>query len=200
MIQLELAPVAGIIRFRPALSMDETHLLDLKNWWDGEVIFRARESKITRKNLTLWARNTDGGAHIQSKHRTYQWLFSGGGWSMSLKPDGREPREVTAKNGHLAALRQIAFEVIHSYSVKSLWHPDWRPTHRITTKPTDNSVLPNSWDLMQFEGHAYSRNEWESHLDPLWLIKEDGQFQLLGEPPFDGEAGIQRIESMCANA
>ena len=195
LIALEIAPSSGLMRFRPSLSIKEYRLLTLEKWWKGEVIFRSKDTPITRRDLALWARNTDGGAHIQKKHKSYEWLFSGAGWAMELNPIGRKSRVVTAKNAHLAALRQIAFEIQQSESIQSLWHPRWNATHRITTKPNDSGVLSRTWNVMCYKQFAYSQDEWESHKDPQWAVSHDGHLELLGEPPCIGLIEIERLRS-----
>lgn len=87
-------------------------------WWDTDAV-RA-DAAVSRRRLVTSAANKDGGAHVDPKlDRFYEGLMKGS-WSVgitgNLTYDGPPPFEqgvtLYPPNGHLALLRQFAFEVL----------------------------------------------------------------------------------------
>lgn len=92
----------------------------LRTWWESDSITNADGTSVARRRLICSAANKDGGAHVDPKlERFYEELMRGA-WSLGitgdLSYDGPPPFEqgVThyPKNGHLALLRQFAFEIL----------------------------------------------------------------------------------------
>ena len=92
----------------------------LATWWESDSVTNADGTSVSRRRLICGAANKDGGAHIDPKlDRFYEELMNGA-WSLGITGnmtyDGPPPFEqgVThfPKNGHLALIRQFAFEVL----------------------------------------------------------------------------------------
>jgi hypothetical protein len=110
---ISIDPV-GPCEFKPAFDAHPANFVPVKRWWEKEQVFLM--PKATRCDLVLWARNKDGGAHVDTDlDKRYEELVNGAGWKLSEhKPDGTLVREVKFENAHFAALRQIAYEVLKS--------------------------------------------------------------------------------------
>ncbi len=87
-------------------------------WWDSDSI--KADASVSRRRLITSAANKDGGAHVDPKlDRFYEGLKEGS-WSLGITGnftyDGPPPFEqgVTQwpRNGHLAMLRQFAYEAL----------------------------------------------------------------------------------------
>ena len=72
-------------------------------------------------DLVLGAANKDGGAHVDVMlEPKYERVLEGLGWSMTVNPDNEPPEDGACKHGHLAALRQMGYEVLHSPGLLAL--------------------------------------------------------------------------------
>jgi hypothetical protein len=107
----------GLCEFKPAFAAYPPNFVQFEVWWRKEKVFTSPE--INRRDLTLWARNKDGGAHVDAElHEVYEQLVKGVGWKLSQHlADGTLVREVAFANAHFAALRQIAYEVLNTPSM-----------------------------------------------------------------------------------
>jgi hypothetical protein len=85
---------------------------DFDSWW-GKVVFRdAQKREITRGELVLAVANQDGGAHVDPSLREVYAALSRQnslGWTMVMGADKRP-----ADPAHLAAVRQVAHEILKS--------------------------------------------------------------------------------------
>jgi hypothetical protein len=122
-VRWELDQQLSILRCRPrfdAAKADHRQLL-LGDWWDGEPIYQYGHRKVRRRDLVLAAASDAAGAQVDpSLPADYRWMIDGSGWKLSIRPDNGPEREVTLYDAHLAALRQIAHEVLHSRELTAL--------------------------------------------------------------------------------
>lgn len=97
--------------FLPALDDMSGEFTDLMTWWETPVIWDRVDTRFSRKELTLFLSNKDGGAHVDPalpdayralKNSTMGWTFSG----------------KSAKSPELFAMRQIGHEMIKSLDPK----------------------------------------------------------------------------------
>jgi len=105
------------------------HLLDVDAWW-SQVIFVVNRDHVTRRQLTLWAADKDGGAHSDSKlPRGYEALFRI--WT-SVPVDSSQGTATAVPHQHLLALRRFALEVLASEELFNIAWPDGqRPESRV---------------------------------------------------------------------
>ena len=96
--------------------------LPVKIWWEKEIVYRLEgEQCYFRKDIVLAAANKDGGAHVEDVlPPEYLMLVDGAGWKMRWNIGGVS-NEITFKNAHLAALRQMAFEVLNSPQIERIF-------------------------------------------------------------------------------
>jgi hypothetical protein len=123
LIHWELDPQACIFMCKPKLDANWTAHRELlfSDWWASEVIYQAGHTRIRRKNLVLAAAYADGGSHGgATPPPDYPWLADGTGWKMTLRPPNAPAREIVVYEAHLAALRQIAHEVLKSRELSDL--------------------------------------------------------------------------------
>ncbi len=84
-------------------------------------MLRGEGIEVHRRDLVLSAANKDGGAHVDAAlDATYSRILEGAGWSITVNPPDEPPRTIPFKNAHVAALRQIAYEVLNSPDVLKL--------------------------------------------------------------------------------
>ncbi len=102
-------------------------------WRGKERVWFTRGS--TRRDFVLWAANKDGGSHVDDKiPLNYEEAKSGSGFgikvtaiiddegrSTPIPPEQQEVKQL--ENMHLACLRQIGFEVLHSPDLLKLRNP-----------------------------------------------------------------------------
>lgn len=102
--------------FLPNLDNAPKKLLPFKVWWDQQMIFRLETGEnVTRRDLVLWARNRDGGGHIDKDlDPRYEKLMAGVGMGMTIERNGKTLHQVPFRFAHLAALRQIGYETLIS--------------------------------------------------------------------------------------
>jgi hypothetical protein len=91
-------------------------------WWRKEPIFTvASGEKMCRRGLIVGAANKDGGAHVDAKYDApYEELIRGHGMVMNVMPTNSQPFTVPMLHGHLAAIRQIGFEILNSPAIVAL--------------------------------------------------------------------------------
>ncbi|OAI48212.1 hypothetical protein AYO44_07570 [Planctomycetaceae bacterium SCGC AG-212-F19] len=93
----------------------------LSYWWHTEMVFFCAGRKFKRKQLVLDAANKDGGSHVDAAlPANYKWLLDGEYFKFSAKPANAPETEYPIRFGHVAALRQIAYEVLHSTDLLKL--------------------------------------------------------------------------------
>lgn len=114
--ELNLLPQRGLLAlalhreqgmFLPALDEMGGEFTDLRSWWEEPVVWDRADARFSRKELTLFLSNKDGGAHVDpSLPDAYRSLKTGAmGWTFSGK---------SAKSPELFAMRQIGHEMTKS--------------------------------------------------------------------------------------
>lgn len=107
---------------RPILGTEFRELY-IKEWWNGEPVFVCNNQTFTRRNIILSAANKDGGTHVDEKlEKFYEALIEGLGDGISItgnlefngEPWFEQGINHSAKNAHLALIRQFAHEAITS--------------------------------------------------------------------------------------
>jgi hypothetical protein len=103
-------------------TSQRNELVKFNWWWDTEIIFILDSGgKLTRKGLVLEAANTDGGGHVDKEYNpTYEELLQGQGLSMTVHPTNAPQFTAKSKQPHLAAIRQMAYEILHSPDIRHL--------------------------------------------------------------------------------
>lgn len=132
----------------------DVHLQEVDAWW-SQVIFIVDRNQVTRRQLTLWAAEKDGGAHSDSQlPPAYEAIFKM--WT-SMPTDSSEGCATPIPHQHLLALRRFALEVLVSEDLLNLAWPDGqRPELRIIAD------WPASWSPVMDRAHdiafVYSDN------------------------------------------
>lgn len=120
---IELDPPRARAEYLPKLATARTkRLVDKDRWWSGEFVYLIEPDgiKLTRRNLVLAAANKDGGAHVDRRlDPVYETILAGARWTMTTHEDGIAT-DIPFKHGHLAALRQIGYEVLNSPDILRL--------------------------------------------------------------------------------
>lgn len=123
-------------------------LVSFDQWWDSEVVYAftdesKNQRKLTRRKLILTAANQDGGAHVDAKlDQTYDAVVRGMGSYLTLNPPGGAPSSrVGLGAAHLAAIRQIALEVLASQDVISLCGPHEHDAPPIPIDVTGSKII-----------------------------------------------------------
>lgn len=120
---IELDPAHGRAEFRPKLATDRSKRpVGRYRWWSDEIIYLIvpHKIKLNRRDLVLGAANKDGGAHVdQHLAPDYEAILEGAGWMMTTY-ENEVVRNIPFKYGHLAALRQIGYEVLDSPDIVRL--------------------------------------------------------------------------------
>lgn len=118
---IRLSPQLGIAEFAPKLDAANTkRSIRLNEWWRGDPAYILDAREISRRELVLGAANKDGGAHVDvALDPTYERLLAGAGARMTTTTVAGS-REMPFRFGHLAALRQIGFELLNSPEVLAL--------------------------------------------------------------------------------
>lgn len=101
--------------YAPKLDTAKTKkFVSFGQWWRYETVYLVGSLVINRRDLVLGAANNDGGGHVGKKlDPQYEAILNGAGWEMTLnEPHGDEI--VQFQYGHLAALRQMGYEVLNS--------------------------------------------------------------------------------------
>ena len=97
---------------------DKFQPVNIKRWWDGEVVLVHDNRDYTRRKIILATANTDGGAHVAEKLDEFYRALGEGTQGISLVvnmskvPETERGIEHRAKNAHLAMIRQFAFEFL----------------------------------------------------------------------------------------
>jgi hypothetical protein len=123
MTKIQLDPANKRMEWVPKLHVDYERPVTFNTWWCREVVYLSKPDslQITRKDLVLGAANKDGGSHVdRALEPRYEKVLEGLGWSMTVNPDNEPSEEVQCKHGHLAALRQMGYEVLHSPRILAL--------------------------------------------------------------------------------
>ncbi len=123
MTDILLDPTNKRMEYVPKLHVSYERTAPFNDWWFREIVYLSKSDRlrITRKDLVLGAANTDGGAHVDAAlEPCYERVLEGLGWSMTVNPDNEPSEYVPCKHGHLAALRQMGYEVLHSPDLVAL--------------------------------------------------------------------------------
>lgn len=102
--------------FQLTLPSAQRKELQFHNWWEDEIIFYDPDTLFLNRRRLVWAlRNQDGGAHVDESitDPAYVRISKGtkGGWFSRVNGIDRP-----LLGAHLAAMRQIAWEVQETVS------------------------------------------------------------------------------------
>lgn len=117
MTNIVIDPKHDRMEYVPKFKVEYERPLAFDDWWSTEIVYlsKNRGLQITRKDLVLGAANKDGGAHVDTAlEPSHQSVLEGLEWSMTVNPTYAPSQQVRCKHGHLAALRQIGYEVLNS--------------------------------------------------------------------------------------
>jgi hypothetical protein len=109
----------------------------IQEWWEMPVYVRTRlvrnssgqdeteETFLRRRDIILAAANKDGGAHVDEKlEPNYERLAASGALGMYANRitvgDGTVVNLPPIRDAHLIYLRQMGYEVLHSYDFRLL--------------------------------------------------------------------------------
>ena len=124
LIRMDLDAQNSVFRAFPKLGTvkREHRSVPASYWWETEVILTHGQQKRTKRGgLVLAAADRAAGlATSEKSSASYHWLTDGSGWPMDLKTATTPGRVVAVYDAHLAALRQLAFEVLHSPGLLAL--------------------------------------------------------------------------------
>lgn len=118
----DVASVMGRPRFKPAFgSSRHFRQVQAPDWWKNEPVFILDHSRITRKDLTLWA--VSRGRELppgEKPPQAYERLRQGRAVYLRLLLPNGVPVEAPIEDAQPAALRQVAHEVINSAELRKL--------------------------------------------------------------------------------
>jgi len=123
LIKYELDLQQSLFFCKPKLNATKAadRLVAFKFWWSEEAIYQCEYKKIRRKDLILAASNQANRTIVEpALPQDYSWLVDGSAWKVTLRPDQGPQRDVSLQHAHLAALRQIAHEVLNSPELAKL--------------------------------------------------------------------------------
>jgi len=132
-VTLDFKPGGKGMTFKPFLDehSSQRRIIPFSKWYE-ESVFSNGRLNLSRKNLIFTLRDQAGGAHVDKKitDEAFQWLrvnstihISTGPPMVQLDADGNEvvcppelekitaPLDGPVPNGHLASMRQIAWEI-----------------------------------------------------------------------------------------
>lgn len=118
---MKLSPVEGWAEYHPKLHTARIKkLVSFNQWWRYETVYLLGSLLVSRRDLVLSAVNKDGGAHVDSKlNAEYEEVMKGVGWKIILNlPTG--DKDIPFRNAHLAAIRQMGYEILNSPSLLKL--------------------------------------------------------------------------------
>lgn len=106
----------GSPRFTPVLGkVREFRSVQAPDWWKNEPVFIIDHSRVTRKDLALWAVCRNGELPEGEKlPRVYEAIQQGKAVSAAIPMANGAVVNVPFRDAHLAALRQMAYEVLRS--------------------------------------------------------------------------------------
>lgn len=94
--------------------------IEVARWWGQTVYVLNPDTRLTRKLIVLNAANKDGGAHVDHQlDREYEELASNFPLSGFQVQDG-VVTEYAVDDAHFVAIRQMAYEVLHSPELLAL--------------------------------------------------------------------------------
>jgi hypothetical protein len=104
----------------PTSDPNAIRYLRVNKWWNEIVFVFSPNVTLTRREIALEAANTDGGAHVDREiDRKYSRLVEGSlDFFVGRRP--RDPEPFKFSSVHLAALRQMTFEILNSRELFSL--------------------------------------------------------------------------------
>ena len=114
---LVLNPFTGHMRASPWLDAAPTKtIVSFARWWKDEVVLFNAGIEVTRKTLVRWSANQDGGAHVDElPDADYLKVTRGLDFTWTVRNETEDTEMIVATQDlHLAALRQFAYEALHS--------------------------------------------------------------------------------------
>jgi hypothetical protein len=118
----DLASIMGSPRFAPVLGAHRDYRqVQAPDWWKSEPVFILNHSRVTRKDLTLWAvssgRDLPAGETLP---QLYEQLRGGKFVYVKLTMTGGGSVEAPVEDAQPAALRQVAHEIFKSGELRKL--------------------------------------------------------------------------------
>lgn len=104
-------------------NTEDASMIRFPTRWERQIVYefrvRGQQIKLARKYLVCIAANQDGGAHVdpQLDHK-YQAVERGAEMILHAGGPGADP--VPLANVHLAAVRQIGYEILNSQELTAL--------------------------------------------------------------------------------
>jgi hypothetical protein len=104
--------------YKPKLgSINLTRQVVAADWWADEPAFLLKGKKVSRSDIVKWAANKDGGAHVDGV-LPLDYLALHNEFNDLMQIDIGNPQaggaSFSCENAHLAALRQMAYEILSS--------------------------------------------------------------------------------------
>ncbi len=105
----------GRTTYKPNLGdVPYIEFVQVSKWWDA-VTFVSGETRLSRRNIVLSAANKDGGAHVDhALDAAYAELTTAGFAGSVYHSSAESSKETKLEGSHLVALRQMAYELLHS--------------------------------------------------------------------------------------
>jgi hypothetical protein len=118
----DLSTIMGSPRFSPVLgAVREFRQVQAPDWWRSEPVFVLGRSRVTRRDLALWAVSRGGGVPDGERlPQVYEQLRRGRPVYLKLTLSSGAPLDVPLDDAHPAALRQVAYEVSRSAALRNL--------------------------------------------------------------------------------
>jgi hypothetical protein len=123
LVNWTLWPHESIFACTPKLGSARTkRMVALDFWWGSEAVYKAGHFKLHRSDLVLDAANRAGAEPVVEVKLpdAQKGLLEGAGWKAILKPDANPGREIVIHFARDSALRQVAYEVLHSPAILGL--------------------------------------------------------------------------------
>jgi len=108
--------------YRPKLGDGSTHVhLAVSDWWNQTVYILDPTTWLSRKSIVLAVSDKDGGAHVDERLTPeYETLITPGSLGVLIGEREGQRVEVPIADGHFLALRQMAYELLHSEDLVAL--------------------------------------------------------------------------------
>ncbi len=96
-------------------------LIPVSQWWDQVVFVLNPQTRLSRRKIILSAANQDGGAHVDANlSREYEALSVDGAVGHFTYGLGSRVINEPITDAHFVAIRQMAYELLHSPELNAL--------------------------------------------------------------------------------
>lgn len=107
--------------YAPIFDGPIQRLVPVSKWWDQIVYVLNSTTRLKRSDIVLVAADKDGGAHVDSKlEPKYETLAKKGAAGALVYQRNGIVTHTSFTNAHLVALRQMAYELLHSPDLISI--------------------------------------------------------------------------------